>query len=348
MEPTGMMNIPRLIAISPLALLAACGGDSNSSANSPPVTVASPSSTTQTPPPNSTAPTPAATTTPAPAPTPAAISCADATRVFAGGVSGIDSLATDANSDSYRALCGGLYLHHSGWAPLPTATKDQIIKLFDGRPVMVEIGYNSANPNQWLTGFLRTYYDLGLRPEFVTANAFDKGKIPDPVAWKDWIESFRTAGVAAETKILPTFEYQNFRENIDTLPQNTVSLRTDFQDIITASGGITLDTPSGYVFGREENYRKWVIDAIKWTQSKGYKVVIIFSPHDTKTKYADETLRYLTYLKDNGALPDAYAVENYSTESPTTYVNIVGNEDTAYHQLGVAYQLIKTWLSQLR
>lgn len=336
-----MTNIAlRILAISAAAFLTACGGDSTTSADSAPITALSPPS-------NNTA-APAPPPAPAPAPTTAANSCADPVpKSYVGGVSGIASLATDSNSDSYRALCGGLYLHHSGWGPLESTTKDQIIKIFAGRRVAVEIGYDGSSPGGWINAYMSNYHNLGLRPDYITANAFAEDNLPDVADWKNWIASFRKAGVESGTRILPTFEYQNFKDNIPTLMQNTVSLRTDFQEIIAASDGITLDTPSGYVFGREENYRQWVLDAIKWGHSKGHKVVIIFSPHNTKTKYPEETLRYLNYLKGNDALPDAYVIENYSPESPDTYVNIVGNEDTAYHQLGVAYTFLKTWWSQL-
>ena len=151
--------------------------------------------------------------------------------------------------------------------------------------------------------------------------------------------------VTTNTLILPTFEFQNFRPNLDTLAQNTVSHRPDFQAIIRAAGGIVLDTPAGYFFSREPAYHVWVVDAIRWTRAQGLKTVVIVSPHSSKNNFAAHSLKFLGFLRAQQAVPDIFAVENYNPEPPADYPNVVGNENQPNTALGVArgLQLQKTF-----
>ena len=265
-------------------------------------------------------------------------------RLFVGGVSGIDALATPGNSDQYRADGGGIYLHTSGWAPLSAAVKDEIQATFAGQDYAVEIGFSATDPSSWVSRYLIDYHNRGIRPAFITCNAFSSGDVPTPTQWSNFVTAFRNAGIDNRTRILPTFEYQNFSQNISTLSSNKVSLRADFQQIITTSAGIVLDTPSSYFFEREPAYRVWVVDAIQWTRSQGFSAVVIISPHNASTQYDEKTALYVDYLKTHDALPNMFAVENYSTEDPATYPNIVGSEDVAHQQLGCARRLQTTWL----
>jgi hypothetical protein len=146
-------------------------------------------------------------------------------------------------------------------------------------------------------------------------------------------------GVPANTLILPTFEYQNFSPNIATLAQNVVSRQPVFQAILHAAGGIVLDTPPAYFFSREPAYRDWVVDAIQWTHAQGLKTVVIDSPHNSKTHYAADSLRFLEYLRAHQAVPDIFAVENYTPKPPPDYPNRVGSESQGNTALGVARML---------
>lgn len=268
-------------------------------------------------------------------------------KVFAGGVSGIEALADPANSTEYRKLGGGLYLHGTGWGKISTAVKTDILKTFSGKPVMVEIGYSETTPQSRLNNYINEYHNRGIRPDFVTCNAFASGNVTTPEKWDAWIKSFRAAGVAETTKILPTFEYQNFPGNIPTLSSNKVSQRDDFQKLITRSGGLVLDTPSAVFFRREQAYRNWVIDAITWAKAHGHTVAVIVSPNSSKQNYDEDALKHFQYLRDQNVMPDVFAVENYSAEDAATYVNIVGNENTPHHQLGLAKLLLGTWIPGL-
>jgi len=258
--------------------------------------------------------------------------------VFAGGVAGVEALTVATNSASFRAAGGGLYLHNNGWGSLNLAQRRLVLEVFSNSPVAMELGFggSKSSAEAWATACRKNYLDPGIKPAFIAANAFADDNHPTPEQWSDYMTALRAAGVPASTLILPTFEYQNFRPNLDTLAQNFVSQRADFQTIIRRAGGIVLDTPSGYFFSREPAYQNWVVDAIHWTRAQGLRTVVIASPHFSKNAFAADTRRFLEYLRAQQALPDIFAVENYTAEPPPDYPNVVGNENRPNTALGVA------------
>ena len=279
------------------------------------------------------------------------------TQVFVGGVSGIESLADPQNSIQYRADGGGIYLHHTGWSSnrLTNAQRKTIINnIWENHDFGIELGYHDNNITSWQNAYKILYHDLGIRPAFITCNAFSSDRIPDVDEWVATIEAYRKLGVSEDVEIYATFEYQNFPGNMLTLIDNLVSDRKDFQDIIRASNGLTLDIPPTVYFrrlnhnnSRARNYHEWMIDAIQWTKNNGYKVGMIISPNDSRTRYGEDTEAFLNVLLRENALPDFYIVENYTPADPTGYSNPVGNEDTPYHQLGCARLVVQKFLSQL-
>ena len=277
--------------------------------------------------------------------------------VFVGGVSGIESLADPQSSVQYRADGGGIYLHHTGWSSdrLTNAQRNSIINnIWKDHSFGVELGFHDNNTTSWQNAYKKLYHDLGIRPAFITCNAFSSDRVPDVDDWVATIDAFRAVGVSDDVPIYATFEYQNFPTKMLTLMDNLVSERKDFQDIIRASKGLTLDIPPTVYFRRlnhtnpnARKYHEWMIDAIKWTRDNGFKVGMIISPNDSRTRYDKDTEAFLNVLLEQEALADFYVVENYSPADPQTYSNPVGNEDTPYHQLGCARLVVQKFLSQL-
>lgn len=261
--------------------------------------------------------------------------------MFAGGVAGVEALAVATNSTAFRAAGGGLYLHNNGWGALTPAQRRQTLEIFSNAPVAMELGFGGAQSSAaaWASACQRNYLALGIRPEFIAANAFASNNHPTPEQWSAYMVALRAAGVPANTLILPTFEYQNFRPNLATLAQSGVSRQPVFQAIIRAAGGIVLDTPPGYFFGREPAYRDWVVDAIRWTRAQGLKTVVIVSPHSSKDNFAAHSLQFLEYLRAQQVIPDVFAVENYTAKPPADYPNCVGHEARPNTALGVARRL---------
>lgn len=254
-------------------------------------------------------------------------------RVFAGGVSGSYSLADPDNSDEYRSAGGGLYIHAVGWDRLTTAQKNAARANFSGSDTVVEVGSSTSQAN-W---YINSVHRKGVRAKVVTINAFSSGRIPTVSGWQDLLDYYRSQGVDGLTQLFATFEYANFSSNVSTLPQNKVSDREDFQQIIAISGGLTLDVPAPYFFDREQNYRDWVVDAIKWARGRGYDVMMIASPRSSGVSFHHELEDFVNALAAEGALPNIFAIQNYSTADASSYPNIVGDEDTPYHQLGAAH-----------
>jgi hypothetical protein len=268
--------------------------------------------------------------------------------VYVGGVAGIASLTDGSASQKFRTAGGGLYLHNNGWASLNREQQRQVLALFAGHPVGIELGYGADHAAQaWAARCKTGYLDLGIRPTFITANAFDGNNLPTVEGWKNYTAALRQQGVPEATLILPTFEYANFAPNIATLSQNMVSQRTDFQAILSLAGGIVLDCPPGYFFGREENYRTWILDAMRWTHAKGLKCVWITSPHASGVKFGADTERCLKFFQAHAVMPSMIAVENYNPNPEPGYVNVVGREDMPATALGVGWDLVNRILPAL-
>lgn len=270
-----------------------------------------------------------------------ALPAADSPRIFAGGVAGVAALADAPASARFRAAGGGLYLHNNGWAALAPAQQEAVVRHFAGAPVGVELGFGVGDhARAWGKVWREKYAGHGLRPAFIAANAFANNNQPTAAQWRDYRAALHAAGVAETTLILPTFEYQNFRPNIPTLAENTVTRSPVFQEIIRAAGGLVLDTPCGYFFGREPAYRDWVVDAIRWTRARQLIAAVIASPHRSAEKFGADTDRFLAHLRNHDAMPDIVVVENYEPKPAPDYPNVVGPESNPQTALGVALGLV--------
>jgi len=259
--------------------------------------------------------------------------------IYAGGIAGVEALTDAGNSTQYRKAGGGLYLHNDGWARLDQSQQKQVLSNFTGKPIAIELGFREG-ASAWAARLQSAYLDQGILPDFIAANAFDQNNRPVPREWRHYTEALRGTSLPATTLILPTFEYANFGMNRETLSRNTVTLREDFQEIIRAAGGLVLDVPPGYAFQRERAYRDWVLDAIRWSDSRGYTVVWICSPHNRHDSFRNDARRFLRYLERHDALPQIIVVENYTHEPSNVYPNIIGHEDQKDTILGVATFLL--------
>ena len=261
------------------------------------------------------------------------------TAVYAGGVTGVANLDTASNSEIYRSLGGGLYLHNSGWNKLTLAQRRHILEIFHGAPTAIELGFGSGPA--WGKIFQERYAKLGIIPTFIAVNAFSHNNHPTIEHWSAYSASLRKYGVAEPSLILPTFEYPNFRENISKLRTRMISRDSDFQEILRYSRGIVLDTPSAYAMARENAYREWIVDAVLWTKSHNLESVMIISPGASGNNWLQDTVRYVRYLASHEAIPSAFVCENYTNSLPYDYPNAVGSENDPENVLGVALQLMQ-------
>jgi hypothetical protein len=252
--------------------------------------------------------------------------------LYAGGVTGIADLLDPANSQTFRAAGGGLYLHNSGWATFTPAEQARVLQIFRGRPVAIEFGYGSGRA--WGEVFEKHYATYGIKPTFIAVNAVKDPGFPPPDQWQAYSAALRAHGVPASTKILPIFLFENSQRNIATLPNNMVSSSAAFQNIVETGGGLVLDTPPQYVFAREPAYRDFIIDALRWTARHGLMSVVILSPHKAGTRWGEFTVRYVHYLYSHAAMPSVFVCENYKITTPSIYANVVGSDRVPYQALG--------------
>jgi len=266
---------------------------------------------------------------------------ADEIAIYAGGVAGIEDLLSAQNTEQFRAAGGGLYLHNNGWAALSRAQQRQVLQLFNEHPIGIELGFGAGPAtNAWAQRFKTGYGELGIKPEFIAANAYMANNRPTLAEWNAYTKTLRTTGgVPVTTLIVPTFEYANFAPNIPLLKDTKVSQVAEFQELIQAAGGLALDVPCGYFFGREPGYREWVVDAIRWTQERDMKVIHIASPHRSAKNYDEDTTRLMNFLQQRHALPDIVVCENYEGKPAADYTNRVGSESVPHEVVGVARML---------
>ena len=266
-------------------------------------------------------------------------------KIYAGGCSGIHSMIAPTASDVYRKRGGGLYLHNSGWDKLTKAQQLKLLQTFEGAPIGIEIGNTSINwPNRLKNG----YINLGIKPHFVTVNVFmrkarKKGQkygTPNVPTVKEWATIHANLAKVApkETIIVPTFEFPNFGEHRHQLLTHRISQHTPFKQIVHKSKGFTLDIPPAVFLRREDNYKIWVIDALKYARTKRLTSILIISPDDSGTNFTKHTNEFLTTLYRHNALPTVIAVENYVWRSKD-WPNRVGHQSINNTILGLANRL---------
>lgn len=272
----------------------------------------------------------------------------DQIQIYAGGVAGFKDLLTAKNSEQFREAGGGLYLHNNGWAALAAAEQQKVLELFDDHPIGIELGFGTGPAAEaWANRFKTGYGQLGIKPAFIAANAYMQNNRPTVAEWNAYSQALReSGGVPATTLIVPTFEYANFAPNIPVLKDTKVSQMPEFQQLIESAGGLALDVPCGYFFGREHGYREWVVDAILWAKERDLTVIHIASPHRSQENYDEDTTRLMNFLKQRDALPDIIVCENYEGKPAADYPNRIGEESVPHHVLGVARMLQKRFVKE--
>ena len=254
-------------------------------------------------------------------------------EIYAGGVDGIETLIDPENLKNYKLLDGGFYFHNVGWERLNILQRFAVANNTMGNLYACEFGFmNTDLHGIAVKDRLWSWYaPYEIWPEFILSNAFACGRIPTVAQWNKFTKFFRDDGYY--NPIYPTFEYANFWY-MYTLTDNLVSKRPSFQNLIKAAEGIAIDAPPKYFFGREKQYREWVVDAIQWTRCSGYPAVVILSPHHSEATFLKDSKKYLEYLRRMHANPTIVIVENYVGGS-------VGPESDLTSSLGVAKNLLE-------
>ncbi|MCR4415942.1 MAG: hypothetical protein NUV77_26300 [Thermoguttaceae bacterium] len=72
----------------------------------------------------------------------------------------MEVLANPEHSAKLRAAGGGLYLHNNGWAGLSPEQQREVLQVFAGRPIAIELGFNpsaEAWAKRYRTGYAPCY-----------------------------------------------------------------------------------------------------------------------------------------------------------------------------------------------
>jgi hypothetical protein len=265
------------------------------------------------------------------------------TNVYAGGVNGIASMLNPRNSYRYRSMNGGLAIHNSAWGQLEKQQKQQLLATFAGNPTIMEIGFvnekDKQHPDTWYANAKEYYIPYGIKPDFIQSNCFGNGYVPTLEEWKRFHNKYTQ--IMRQSKLFPIFEYQNYNKSTQ-LSNNKISLNANFQQITTISQGLVIDAPPHVFLKREDEYREWVIDALKYTKSQGHTCVLIVSPDYSNNRFKQDTVDMLNILHHHRALPDAYVVENYIFDwwwqklHKRNYPNKIGRETDQNSIMGVA------------
>jgi len=164
-------------------------------------------------------------------------------KVYAGGVSDMESMLIPENSDQYRQSGGNGHIHGVPWSWMDFDQKKQFLSLFSGKSISLECGWSQQG--QFI--YCPDVFQENLNPptvDFIVVNIMDGGNLAVPIrnVWKQAIltqQKIYTDHGLPPPKVFATFEYSNYAylQGIN-LGDNLVSKRPDFQAIIQESCGI--------------------------------------------------------------------------------------------------------------
>ena len=276
--------------------------------------------------------------------------------VLLGGTSNMTDMLTAANTDAYRAAGGGLYAHQSGWVinlqvagEQPNSTNSQnqrkaIVSLYPNKVGQVEFSYGT--PSDWTNTYNAYYKGNGLTADVASVNflsgrddgATSSNYPASNAAAFAYVDALRGVGIPTVSIILSPNNNAT-----DATTYNFANAHWD--DARTRAlygGGWTSDAPPAYFFGRDQNYRDWVIAQTKWTNANGLHSTNIISPHTSGINFFADSVKYVRYFEEHDAIPTQWVVENYSYvgEPPAGYVNRIGSEDNANNLAYTAKWLI--------
>jgi hypothetical protein len=79
-------------------------------------------------------------------------------------------------------------------------------------------------------------------------------------------------------------------------------------------GGIAIDAPPAYVFGRGPAYLAFIEDEIRWGTSNKLRTAYIVSPYSDGSQFLAHTQNLVRALTASHALPTEWDVENYEAD----------------------------------
>lgn len=253
--------------------------------------------------------------------------------VFVGGVTGFNSLANPGNTKLLRQTCRvGLYIHRYIWTKTPPDVNRAILSAFSGESMNVELDI-VKNPEEWFrTDYRRIYTDVGVKTKHVHVNGFDAQHLD---IWRRFVSAGKSCGL--ET-IAPIFSPN--RHQFENAPFELPSW--DYlRDGAKLGGALTTDAPPQFFWEQPRDYRRFIVDELRWANNEGLESTFIVSPRSSGNNFLRDTQETVDFLDRSGAMPNKWIVENYDPKAALSYPNRIGSEDEGQTILGVALWLAK-------
>jgi hypothetical protein len=219
----------------------------------------------------------------------------------AGNQWGMVGIASDRATRKFRRLGGRLYVHELGWAKTSQGDQNSIARLFRQAPV-----WESAPPASHVHDILASWmWPHWQAPAPVTClNG-------DPKAAE--IGAIRAQASAMSYRV---GVYGSPNYGAPALPWSDRAF-DDLRAGMVAGRALCLDSPPDYYFAREQAYRDWTAEAIRWARTHNVRTVMSLFPRNAD--FPRQTLQMVDDLDARGARPDVYAGNVYADQAGNPY-----------------------------
>lgn len=214
---------------------------------------------------------------------------------------GMKSLASAEATQAFRSLGGRLYVHEIGWASTSLDDRQKIGRLFTAPPV-----WESGMPETQVVTHLSNWMWPTWKAR-ATATCINGGISPAQMVSID-------ANTRPFTYDVGRFGSPNASAN--NPPWSDASFN-DLRTISRRGGVLCLDVPPDYYFAREEGYRKWTADAIRWCRANDVRTVMAIYPR--VPTFATDAIKLIEDLEKRGSRPTIYAGDVYAAKADNLF-----------------------------
>jgi hypothetical protein len=261
--------------------------------------------------------------------------CSNNGDIAVGGVVGFKDLANPENTRLLRSSCRiRLYLHQYAWITAPPDIQRAILLNFQGNGIPIMEINKASNPETYFKNdFVKLFLSKGVKSTEIQVNGF---QYDHPLLeWTEYVDAARRAGVSTVAPIFSPNSGQ-FRKG-----EFSSHVWDNVRAAATYGGGLTIDAPPDFFFSQGKDYQKFTMDEIRWAKANRVRSAVIVSPGQSEENFLNLTKRFLQILREQGAVPDEYIVENYQPNPPPTYQNSLGNDNSTNSIVGVALWMTK-------
>jgi hypothetical protein len=263
--------------------------------------------------------------------------------VYVGGTIGFEQLAEPSNVGPLRGNSRiGLYMHASGMQLILNEHKSKAInEAFDGKNGGVaELGEFSSS---WFSSMWRVLFtSQGFHPQAANVNV-NSGNFnaqfstADLAHFDDFLTAARGHGM---TSFAPVVTPNGGKEVLvwsDSFWDNA-------RKAALHGGGIAIDAPPAYVFGRGATYLAFIEDEIRWGIQNRLRTAYIVSPYSDGPQFLLHTQNLVRALTTSHALPTEWDVENYEADESAATKDMMNTSNRPDKPNAIA--TVALWLAE--